>query len=312
MARKTNLAAALPPPEPKEEPKAELVNHERLGHVEWLKVSDLEVNESYQRNIRQRRLTKLIEEFDISLLGTLDVHRVPSGRGGFHNFIYDGQHRWRACLARGLGDQEIPCNVRMFGSQQAAEMFRRLNRDRIPITAYDDYKAGICARDPEMLELQGILEFSGWDVSAHNSKAESRGTAVSITAVATLVEVMRRTNKDVLRVVLKAMKEAWSDKEDVSVGAIIRGVAQFWCVHEEELDPGYDNLKRILANTDPHTLILDARSHKRHRQWSFSSFVAWALMMSYNRNHRRGQLNEHTVARYSSAFAAYRRRHQED
>lgn len=128
--------------------------------IEWIGLSDLQVDNSYQRstdNDASRRLiSSIATHWDWRLCMPLAVSRRDEGL-----YVIDGQHRLSA--ARQRGDiPHIPCCIARYGSAaDEAGMFVAANRSRKAINRLDDFHAALVAGDEDALEVRRIINAAG-------------------------------------------------------------------------------------------------------------------------------------------------------
>lgn len=140
----------------------EFVGGKTIGNVP---VALMAIDTAYQRETRQRVLTRLIAEFDIERCGILTV----SERDGLY-YVVDGQHRYLAARANGI--KELCCEIRRgLSPYQEAEIFARQNVNVTKLRPVDMYKAECFVNRPDSLYVtinEGIAKY-GFKVSSSTS-----------------------------------------------------------------------------------------------------------------------------------------------
>lgn len=150
--------------------------------IEWVPVSDLSVDETYQRrtdNDASRRLIASIAgKFDWRLFGILLVSRRPDDTFK----VIDGQHRWAAAEMRGDIDQ-VPCCLSRFpNAEEEAQFFIVANRARKPMNRLDDFHAALAAADDDALEIKRLVEEAGLSVARSTNAATWAPAEVAFTS----------------------------------------------------------------------------------------------------------------------------------
>lgn len=113
----------------------------------------LMVDPRYQRDINESHVKKMTEDFDEALFGTLEISERSNGNAA----VFDGQHR--LLVARNRTMTYAPCLVHTgLTPQQEADLFRRLQDGRKPLTTLDRFKARLFAGDPR---ANGVAKIVG-------------------------------------------------------------------------------------------------------------------------------------------------------
>lgn len=127
-----------------------------MPSIEWVHISELAVDQSYQRSVNnegsRRLIASIAANFDWRLCAPLVVSRRADGS----KVIIDGQHRWAAAVRRGDLPQ-LPCCLFSYASpEDEACMFILANRARKLMNRLDDFHAAL-ARPMKMHWI-----FIGW------------------------------------------------------------------------------------------------------------------------------------------------------
>lgn len=130
------------------------------GQLMYLPKRDLHVDRSYQRGAKNARVLKLVRRWNWLAAGVLIVAR----RDGKY-FVVDGQHRLMAAMKR--SDIELlPCLIFDSTSQhEEAEAFRDVNKERRPITTFEQWNANIVAGDEATLFCNRLIQDAGREPS---------------------------------------------------------------------------------------------------------------------------------------------------
>ena len=126
------------------------------GELLYLAKTALEVDHAYQRTAKNARVVKLAKRWNWLACGTLTV----ANRGGRY-YVVDGQHRLMAALKRS-DVERLPCLV--FESSDMlyeAVAFRDANKERRPITTFEQWKSDRVAQDEPTLFAHKIITNAG-------------------------------------------------------------------------------------------------------------------------------------------------------
>lgn len=126
------------------------------GELMYLAKTVLEIDHSYQRSAKNSRVLKLAKRWNWLACGVLTVAK-RSGR----YYVVDGQHRLMASLKRG-DIERLPCLV--FESSEMREeavAFRDANKERRPITTFEQWNADLVAQDEATIFVHAMIENAG-------------------------------------------------------------------------------------------------------------------------------------------------------
>lgn len=176
------------------------VKIERPGKIQKVALGKMIVSDSAQRELKQYRVSTLLKEFDIELLGL----PVLSFRDGVY-FIVDGQHRIAALkdwLGEGWEPQLIECRVHDgLTEAQEAKLFLDLNNN-LTVKAFDKFKTAVTAGLPIETAVKKIVESEGLSIG----KTKTDG---AIGAVTTLTKVYSRSGGSTLARTLRIIRDAY-------------------------------------------------------------------------------------------------------
>jgi hypothetical protein len=180
--------------------------------IEHIKLSDC-VPTAYQRLTDTVKLAKIIREFTEKKLGVLTV----SLRDGNY-YIIDGLHR--SIALKRLGYTHAPCIV-LTGMtyEQEADFLRKQDENKRRISTFDDFKAGIEAKDKKCLEINEILRENGFKIG--------RGGFFKINSLRTLFTIVNDYSYKTLDDTLFLLAHTWGDIKKASNSEILLGIAEF-------------------------------------------------------------------------------------
>ena len=182
----------------------------------------------YQRPVRERKLQKLMDHWDLSLLDPL----VVSYRDG-QFYLVDGQHRVIALRRMRGGDTTIPCKLyHGLTYQQEAELCYKLDQSREHLSAAQSTNALIEAgTDPEIMEIYGLLESNGFTWALDKRTPGN----YEIIAVRAVISAYRLLGSALFDRMLYLMASAWDGAPSSLKAGFISGMALFLKVYDTEL-----------------------------------------------------------------------------
>lgn len=158
------------------------------GELTYLAKTLLEIDHNYQRNAKNARVLKLARRWNWLACGVLTV-----AKRGDRYYVVDGQHRLMAAMKRADIDR-LPCL--MFETTQMrdeAEAFRDANKERRPITTFEQWNANLVAQDEATLFVHAIIANAG--------RTPSQATnASTVRCLTTIVNAARFNRKELVRV----------------------------------------------------------------------------------------------------------------
>jgi hypothetical protein len=242
--------------------------------VQELDLDKLEVPREYQRQLKERLVKRIVEDFDEALVGVLTVCRSDDGR----LFLIDGQHRWMALVD--LGHERWTCEVlEGLSLARQAEIFSGRNTRRIAIDRLDAFRAAQVAGDPAARAIAAILARHGYGVAGHSG----RRTADQVGCVGALREINSWGDLDETMATVRA---AWSGDIDATLADLLQGVAAVLHLHSEvnRRDLVRDWSRVTVAEVLSGARLRSAGTSDR-RRWTH---VAAVLVETYNRGRRAG------------------------
>lgn len=200
----------------------------------------------YQRPVRERKLTKLMQEWDPSLLDPL----VVSYRDGCF-YLVDGQHRVILLRRKFNGDVTVPCKLyHGMTYQQEAELCYKLDKSREHLSMAQATNALMEAgTDPEIMAIQRLLEANGFTWALDKDVAGD----YEITAVSAVFRAYRLLGGAAFDRMLRLMAGAWNGAPSTLRAGFLSGMALFLKTYDTELTD-QTAIKR-LTNIDPEEVM---------------------------------------------------------
>jgi hypothetical protein len=188
--------------------------------LQWLKIADLVVDETYQRPIGRagRANVKAIAEgFRWQSFSPVIVSPIDGGRFA----IVDGQHRATAAALCGI--ETVPCQVILATPDGQAAAFAQINGRTTSVHSMSLFRAAVAAGDPAALVTQSAADRAGVTILPYPKPvAEQKpGETMAHGAIGLAV---REHGVDLTALALKAMRGPNNDHRGVLVAPLIRAV----------------------------------------------------------------------------------------
>lgn len=217
-------------------PKEAAKRIKRQAQIRTVKLGDIRVSPTGQRELNTTRVKKILDNLDMERLGTLTV----SSRDGFY-WLIDGQHRFNALKeywGEGFEEWEIEawCYFDLT-EEQEAEKFLQHN-EVLTVDAYARFKVGVAAGRPVENDIDRIVRSLDLKVA----RSQDHG---AISAVSALVKTYTRYGPIGLVQTLWTIRESFGDRGFEAV--VIDGVGLFRARYEGRIDP--DRLVKKLSQT---------------------------------------------------------------
>jgi hypothetical protein len=171
------------------------------GELAYLDKTVLEVDHRYQRPAKNNRVLRLANRWNWLACGVLTIAK----RDGRY-FVVDGQHRLMAALKRS-DITALPCLV--FESTEMREeavAFRDSNKERRPITSFEQWNANLVAGDE-------ATHFANTLINKAGRTAASVASPGTVRCLTLLVNAARNTRDELSRV--------WPLVSEVCEGAVL-------------------------------------------------------------------------------------------
>lgn len=217
--------------------------------LRMMRPSDVVVDPEVQRGYREYHAKTIAKSYDPAKWGLAHVSQRPDG-----TYVWiDGQHRSGAAYM--AGKEMVPVLVQVYRGltvAQEAALFDQLNKNRLPVGAFDAFRLRSVAGDSAAVTITAILNDVGLRAAPH----KSRGCVFAVAALESVYFGLaaRRTAEtkvrpDLLRSVLSALKDAWGDESSAYDAILIKGVGQLLLRHGALIE--HRDLVRVLAKHTP-------------------------------------------------------------
>lgn len=169
--------------------------------LEWIAISRLRVDESYQRVIARRgavNIKQIAAAFDWSKFAPVVVAEVE---GGLYAII-DGQHRTTAAALRRIG--EVPCQIVEADYREQARAFAAINAQVTAITPMQMHYARLAAGDGGAEALSQVCKDAGVSICRYPVPANKMKVGETL-AAGQLHKMLTRYGADTLRTALRCI-----------------------------------------------------------------------------------------------------------
>jgi hypothetical protein len=256
-----------------------------IGHrIERVRLGDITIDQRVQRSVDHTRVDKIAKKFSWGAFGVPTLSRRVDGV----LVILDGMHRIEAAKAAGFIDSTPQTRVHSgLSLQEEAALFLELNDTRKPLPV-DLFRIGVASGDPDLIEMNNMIEKAGLQV-ANSGRTAFR----AVTAMRRIFAVDELATERALDVCVRA----WGVHSDSVQGAIYEGVGMFFVRYGDA--PNADELSERLAKYPggANALLGAARGLAKIRSVSIPNGIADIVVEVYNRSRRTRALPPWTSAR---------------
>jgi ParB-like nuclease domain len=195
--------------------------------LRWLPISQLVVDERYQRDIgRQGRkhIAAIAYAFDWRMFSAVVVSPVAGGDYA----IMDGQHRTTAALA--VGFDQVPCQIIQADGFDQAKAFTAINGRKIGVSMDQRYRAALAAADPQALAVERVTRKAGIILLRHNPSQANMLPGESIAHVS-IGKIVRSYGERCATIILSAARAMAHDDVGVLKSTLIDAVEMMFSRH---------------------------------------------------------------------------------
>jgi len=246
---------------------------------EWkkLKPSFLVVDHTYQRDLEEGRVKRIVKEFDIN---TVNPPKVSFRDGKY--WIFDGQHTvaaWRQVF----GDKAIECRV-FYGMTwlDEKEAFVTQNGISRDPTTNDKLKAAYNAGDPDVKDMVKAANYANVQVPFKKTGA-SPGKCVATSA---LYSCYKKLERDDFISMLEALTTAWPFKTLALSANILRGMAEFYSKYKGRFKQS--ELIKSIQRTTPEMILREAKG----MPGGAGKVYGRVILRVYNNNRSKNRLED--------------------
>ncbi len=139
--------------------------------LQWIKISDLVVDDRYQRELKfgnWKAIRRIAAQFKWSRFSPVFVAPVEGGKFA----IIDGQHRTHAAAICGFS--EVPCQIVQMSVEERAASFAAVNGLVTKVTLWQIYKAALTAGEAWATDCAKLCEDAGCELMTNNSGTDDK------------------------------------------------------------------------------------------------------------------------------------------
>jgi hypothetical protein len=169
--------------------------------LQWIKISDLVVDPSYQRPIvgeGKRNVDRIARDFRWAFFAPVVVSPVEGGRFA----IIDGQHRTTAAAVVGI--ETIPCQVVIAARNEQAAAFKAINGLVTPISRMALHVAALVAKEPRAVEVAEVCASADVELLRYPVPLERQVPGQTM-AVGAIEACSKRYGRDTLGAALRCI-----------------------------------------------------------------------------------------------------------
>lgn len=206
--------------------------------------------DKYQRPVRERIVRDRVLHFDERKVAAILV----SARADETFAILDGQTRWRVCEI--IGKKRIWAAV--FEGMTVADearFFYEVNHDRLAVHPYYGFLARVLGGDKKAVEINQIVERTGFRIAPNTDWA--RGGIAAVSALERAYDQPSDVREDPLTPALERMSR-WKGMKNSTGAELIRGFGRFYAAFsDEEIDETH--LGELLDSFGPAPVLARSR-----------------------------------------------------
>ena len=259
------------------------------GHVSkmssMVKVSDLLIDYSYQRNPIGKKVNKIAKNFDPDLLGVIICSMRESGVLA----VIDGSHRVHALRQKQMNDAVLNALVYFdLKIEDEAKIFSLLNQEHTKPNPAEIFKAGIVAGDEETIIINRIFTNLGLNIGVGPGENKVR-------AISTVKRVYRNAGEKVLQDTLYTIKSAYGDSSSTMRDVLISAVAIVYNRYGDNVE-----VSRMITTLqkfgNPNSLIANAKSMMSNQNQVTSTALPYLIVNAYNQRLKKNRLSDYPMS----------------
>lgn len=241
------------------------------AYIDVVPASRMFVDRAYQRPLDDLRVALLVDKFDPTMLGVIEVSARDDGRFA----IVDGQHRWALVKEVRGADAPVVCNVhRGLTVADEARLFYEIDRGRRVLTGWDRWWAKRGSGDPTVLAIEKA-------VVAHDLTISDRGQDGCVRATKALTDIFELGGVELLDETLQIVLAAFGPAMDALDGAILYGTALL-LAHYGHSELSAERLIAQMQTIAPRQLKARANLLREAQKGTMPRLVAAVLVERYN------------------------------
>lgn len=233
----------------------------------------------YQREIDNRKVAKIVSNFDPHKFGIIKV----SERDGDY-YVFDGQHRVTAIkLVNGGADCVVDCEIHTgLSYKEEARLFAEQYDGATTVDTVYRFRALYEAEDKDVVTMINMIEEAGLYPGFNKAKKDG-----AVLCFSTIIRLIRKVKLEKMEKVFDIITQAWGGTSTSLDKEIIAGVAEFVRVYDKSVDT--DILIRKLSKVDP--VVIKRRGQSDLSTKNLDIKYAKIILSIYNERLRKGKLD---------------------
>lgn len=202
--------------------KPEIICAGAVPMLQWLPISDLVVDPSYQRPIvgqGRRNVNRIAQAFSWSCFSPVVVSPVEGGKF----VIIDGQHRTTAAAL--VGFDSVPCQVVIAAREQQAVAFKAINGITVPISPMAFHAAAVVAREPWAVDVADVCIRADVEILRYPLPVERQRPGQTM-AIGAISRCLKRYGAATLITALQCITQTTNNKPGALTARAIRALCE--------------------------------------------------------------------------------------
>lgn len=223
------------------------------GALKVLKIGDLGVDPSYQREVKAKH-KKIVAEFNAEALGIPVVGERADGS----LWIVDGLQRITAL--RLLEKREVRAEVfASRGAEHEAEVFKLINLNRTKLSPTEEFRALLTAHDEAAWRIKNVCEAHGFTILLGTGRSGKNPDldSTKLTCINTLRHSEAEHGAEAIAFALKTVKATWPSDPLGVYHYLIGGLVTFFARCDRVVD--MERLVPRLSTTTPQKILYTAQ-----------------------------------------------------
>ena len=246
--------------------------------LEWVSVDEITVDRNYQRDLRPRRISQILKDFNWS---RFEPVMLAEKNGGYN--VYDGQHRVEAAKLHPLVDK-IPALISTIANMRdEAAAFIDVNRNRTAVSSIEKYHAGIEAGDPDMMAVCSVVGEAGCEIAQFQGDIGTNKT----NAVVAVSRAIGTNGDQPVVAALTTLREAWPEDKNALMGVLINAISGIFRNNKTISKP---RMVDILAAMSRKELAGDAETMRKISGGTAEANIRRVIVAKYNQGQRTNQI----------------------
>ncbi|MET3601029.1 DUF6551 family protein [Martelella mangrovi] len=248
----------------------------------WVPVDKIIVDNNYQREIKPRRVTQILREFDWSKFQPVNLAEQADGNYA----VFDGQHRVAAARAHPHVNEVPAAVVRLSDKREEAGAFLGVNMNRTAVMPVERYYAGLEAGEAGMMQICAVLEEAGCEIVPYPGAPLK---ANRTNAVSSVQRAIKYYGEGATTAACRTISQAWPSDANALKGIFISALSMIFHKNKEAISA--ERMKTVLSDLDRRSLSTAAETIKKLSGGSAPTALARAICETYNRGLSKNQIS---------------------